>query len=488
MDEIRVNKRVRIEELKGATVVNKNYDSLKNKPSIEGFIIEGNKAASDYNLATLDDLERIEAVDPEAIKDAVEEYLSSNEIEIGKSIDAANIEPNGDLILTLVDGSTINCGNVVGRDGVDGSDGDSAYEIAINNGFEGSEEEWISSLQGKNGIDGKSAYEIAIENGFEGNEEEWVESLNGYSPTVSISEEYDGYTITITDVNGEHSFKIVDSTKSNVDTVITEDGVTLVVPESAVTVDDDTVILDGRFFSGLDIGTDNITLHTDNSSSESSVNIIDDTAGDGDTNKTWSADKLHNEFGKCLTEVAFSDLTDTPSYSSADSGKTLTVKDNGTLSWEQTKSSAVIDNTFVVSMTGNVSDASTLNIDKTPQQIYEAHNEGKTILCTLNEFIILQIMGIEQNATYFIAHVPLIDELWYIVVGSVDGTIKNETYGISLPTTKSASKGQLLSVDAERNFVWVDSKTIVDVEEIAEQAAALIDTSLSNAIGSGVLE
>ena len=32
---------------------------------------------------------------------------------------------------------------------------------------------------GKNGTDGKSAYEIAVENGFEGTEEEWLESLQG---------------------------------------------------------------------------------------------------------------------------------------------------------------------------------------------------------------------------------------------------------------------------------------------------------------------
>ena len=35
------------------------------------------------------------------------------------------------------------------------------------------------------GIDGKSAYEIAVDNGFEGTEEEWLESLkgtNGYTP------------------------------------------------------------------------------------------------------------------------------------------------------------------------------------------------------------------------------------------------------------------------------------------------------------------
>ena len=31
--------------------------------------------------------------------------------------------------------------------------------------------------------------------------------------------------------------------------------------------------------------------------------VIDDTAGDGDTNKTWSADKLDEEFGELLTDI-----------------------------------------------------------------------------------------------------------------------------------------------------------------------------------------
>jgi hypothetical protein len=35
--------------------------------------------------------------------------------------------------------------------------GKSAYEIAVENGFEGSEAEWLESLKGTNGEDGKAA-------------------------------------------------------------------------------------------------------------------------------------------------------------------------------------------------------------------------------------------------------------------------------------------------------------------------------------------
>ena len=64
--------------------------------------------------------------------------------------------------------------------------GKSAYDIAVDNGFQGSETEWLESLKGENGEDGKdgqdggkSAYEIAVDNGFVGTEQEWLESLKG---------------------------------------------------------------------------------------------------------------------------------------------------------------------------------------------------------------------------------------------------------------------------------------------------------------------
>ena len=41
-----------------------------------------------------------------------------------------------------------------GADGQDGADGLSAYEIAVQNGFVGTEAEWLASLQGTDGQDG----------------------------------------------------------------------------------------------------------------------------------------------------------------------------------------------------------------------------------------------------------------------------------------------------------------------------------------------
>mgnify|MGYP000371015338 CR=1 FL=1 len=68
-----------------------------------------------------------------------------------------------------------------GKDGVDGKDGEPGADGK--NGVDGA----VGSqgppgrdgLPGTNGIDGKSAYEIAVDNGFAGTETEWLESLKG---------------------------------------------------------------------------------------------------------------------------------------------------------------------------------------------------------------------------------------------------------------------------------------------------------------------
>lgn len=90
-----------------------------------------------------------------------------------------------------------------GATGPQGPAGASAYQVAVNNGFSGTESEWLASLKGdkgdqgergergetgatgepgapgSDGRDGSSAYQVAVENGFEGTEEEWLESLQG---------------------------------------------------------------------------------------------------------------------------------------------------------------------------------------------------------------------------------------------------------------------------------------------------------------------
>lgn len=51
---------------------------------------------------------------------------------------------------------------VDGRDGLDGTNGKSAFEIAVENGFVGSETEWLESLKGKDGADGRDGADGAV--------------------------------------------------------------------------------------------------------------------------------------------------------------------------------------------------------------------------------------------------------------------------------------------------------------------------------------
>lgn len=87
-----------------------------------------------------------------------------------------------------------------GAPGPKGSDGKSAYQIAVDGGFKGSEQDWLASLKGEKGEpgqdgtdgtpgqdgatgpkgdNGKSTYQIAVDGGFKGSEQEWLASLKG---------------------------------------------------------------------------------------------------------------------------------------------------------------------------------------------------------------------------------------------------------------------------------------------------------------------
>ena len=116
-----------------------------------------------------------------------------------------------------------------------GKDGKSAYEIAVEHGFVGTETEWLESLKGVdgkdgvngkdgcdgrngadglpgkdgkdgadglpgrdgidgvNGSDGKSAYIIAVEHGFTGTENEWLQSLKGADGKDGITPDMSEY-------------------------------------------------------------------------------------------------------------------------------------------------------------------------------------------------------------------------------------------------------------------------------------------------------
>ena len=84
----------------------------------------------------------------------------------------------GNELIEIVQGGT-NKKALTGELFRSGSDGKSAYQIAVDNGFTGTEYDWLLSIRGTQGVHGKAAYISARDNGFVGTEAEWVESLKG---------------------------------------------------------------------------------------------------------------------------------------------------------------------------------------------------------------------------------------------------------------------------------------------------------------------
>ena len=99
------------------------------------------------------------------------------------------------VVITIVDADGETSATLHnGANGEKGTDGKSAYQIAVEQGYQGSESDWLSSLKGdkgekgntgakgnpgQNGAEGKSAYAIAVEHGYEDSEDEWLLSLKG---------------------------------------------------------------------------------------------------------------------------------------------------------------------------------------------------------------------------------------------------------------------------------------------------------------------
>jgi hypothetical protein len=131
------------------------------------------------------------------------------------SIDLGGIALSNQAITELIDNGdgTITYINESGLsttiDLAAGSAGLSAYQIAVNNGFSGTEAQWLTSLQGANGadgatgqdgIDGLSAYQIAVNNGFTGTEAEWLASLQGSDANIWL---VDGTNTTVESVTSD---------------------------------------------------------------------------------------------------------------------------------------------------------------------------------------------------------------------------------------------------------------------------------------------
>lgn len=97
-------------------------------------------------------------------------------------------------------GNLLSLEELKGEKGADGK----SVELKVENGFiwwkNTGDTTWsnlvaLSSLKGVQGNDGKSAYQIAIENGFEGSVSDWLESLKGADGREVVLDIVDGYIV-----------------------------------------------------------------------------------------------------------------------------------------------------------------------------------------------------------------------------------------------------------------------------------------------------
>lgn len=174
---------------------------------------------------------------------------------------------------------------------------------------------------------------------------------DGVSPTVTVTPITDGNQVTITDKTGAHTFNVMDGEKGDPGDPGTpgtpgQDGVspTLSVADITgghrITITDKTGtrsvdVMDGEkgdtgdsgVYYGSATPTDpDVRVWID---PEGSSTFIDDTAGEGDTNKVWSADKVNeviNDLAESLpTEETAQELLENEFYNTGLTDTTLAV-------------------------------------------------------------------------------------------------------------------------------------------------------------------
>lgn len=172
-----------------------DYAHLSNRPSINGVELNGDKSLEDLNIKqtyTADDIPfadgetfqqkfnngELKGQDGVSGADGITPHIGDNgnwfigETDTNKPSQGTNgvngndgvgvtkseVNTSGELVITYSNGDSTNLGKIVGKDGLDGTNGQnglSAYEIAKNGGFIGTEEDWLKSLQGEQGEKGK---------------------------------------------------------------------------------------------------------------------------------------------------------------------------------------------------------------------------------------------------------------------------------------------------------------------------------------------
>ena len=255
------------------------------------------------------------------------------------------------VVITIVDADGETSATLHnGANGEKGTDGKSAYQIAVEQGYQGSESDWLSSLKGdkgdkgekgntgakgnpgQDGADGKSAYAIAVEHGYEDSEEKWLLSLkgekgdtgergekgdtglqgergergekgdagvagkDGFSPIANVVKDGSVITITITDKNGTTTV------------TLTEGAAVDLTPYAKVTyVDEKVQELSDSLTYILQEHTLSITHLEDKSHTHENITTLNEIT-DVKWKALWSAQHIHTNIIS-LNSISPADIT-----------------------------------------------------------------------------------------------------------------------------------------------------------------------------------
>ena len=170
-----------------------------------------------------------------------------------------------------------------------GSRGYSAYEVAVQNGFVGTEEEWLESLKGEQGEpgtpfgdltpeqkeelrgeEGKSAYEVAVDNGYQGTEEEWVNDFltpDGYYNKDDVDEKLDMFPIVTPEMFGAKGDGVTDDITAMQKAfntgklIVFGKNKTYLVKQPIIIYEGTTVEMNGSILTGEDVLRGNHLFH-----------------------------------------------------------------------------------------------------------------------------------------------------------------------------------------------------------------------------------
>lgn len=232
-----------------------DYAHLSNRPSINGVELNGDKSLEDLNIKqtyTADDIPfadgetfqqkfnngELKGQDGVSGADGITPHIGDNgnwfigETDTNKPSQGTNgvngndgvgitkseVNTSGELVITYSNGDSTNLGKIVGKDGLDGTNGQnglSAYEIAKNGGFIGTKEDWLKSLKGEKGEQGEQGIQ-----GIQGEQgEKGVQGEKGQNGA-------DGIGITSSEINkkGELVITYSNNTVDNLGVVVGADG------------------------------------------------------------------------------------------------------------------------------------------------------------------------------------------------------------------------------------------------------------------------